>query len=240
MVKKYSITLLTIIAIISPFLLHAQKDQIPLETTLAQASERQLIKIGMITQSKPAKLKFGVYSTDNRKGRHKKEGDDATELLFSFDLKNNKGDLVKIEASGNQEESNTSKKTEGQDDISVYLTTSLDEEDLWVLLITKPRDGGDLSLKNIFLTNGEEEIVFKHVKGTPTNKSENTAPKGIEAFIDDYPIGAMQYYSGGSFSYKKFIWISGKTETQTQLIMAAVFSSLLEVADYFQDLGFTD
>ena len=56
---------------------------------------------------------------------------------------------MKIEASGNQEESNTSEKIEGQDDISVYLTTSLDEEDLWVLLITKPRDGGDLSLKKV-------------------------------------------------------------------------------------------
>ena len=220
--------------------LQAQKDQIPLDPILEKASERQLIKIGMITESKPAKLKFGVYSTDNRKGVSVKEGDDPAELLFSFDLKNIKGDIAKIEASKNQEASDSSKESEGQDDLSVYITSSLDQEDLWVMLITQPEDGSDLSLRNIFLTNGEEEIEFKTIIGTPTNKSENTAPKGIEAFIDDYPIGAMQYYSGGSFSYKKFIWISEKTEPQTQLVLAAVFSSLLEVGDYFQDSGITD
>lgn len=240
MEKKYFVIALTLFAIVSPVLLQAQKDQIPLDPVLEKASERQLIKIGMITESKPAKLKFGKYSTDNRKGVSQKEGDDPTELLFSFDLKNNKGDLAKIEAAGNKEASNSSKETEGLNDISVYITSSLDQEDLWVLLITKPGDGSDLSLKNIFLTNGEEEIEFKNVMGTPTNKSENTAPKGIEAFIDDYPIGAMQYYSGGSFSYKKFIWISDKTQPQIQLVLAAVFSSLLEVGDYFQDAGFTD
>jgi len=50
----------------------------------------------------------------------------------------------------------------------------------------------------------------------------------------------MQYYSGGSFSYKKFIWISEQSEPQLQLVMAAVFSAMLEVGDYFEDGGFTD
>ena len=77
----------------------AQKDQIPLEPQLEQSSERQLIKIGMVTDVKPAKLKFGVYSTDNRKGASTAKGDDASELLFSFDLMNTKGDLAKVEAS---------------------------------------------------------------------------------------------------------------------------------------------
>lgn len=231
---------MTLTAMILPLILHSQKDQIPLEQILEQASERHLIKIGMITGSKPAKLKFGTYSTENRKGVSQNEGNEVSQPLFSFDLKNNKGDSAKIEASGKQETSNSSEGIDGSNDISIYITTSLDEEDLWVLLVNRPEKDADLSLKSIFLTNGEEEIVFKNVIGTPMGKSENTAPKGIEAFMDDYPIGAMQYYSGGSFSYKKFIWISEKTETQTQLVLAAVFSSLLEVGDYFQDYGITD
>jgi len=220
--------------------LFAQKDQIPLESKLEQASERQLIKIGMISASKPAKLKFGNFSTDNRKGISTTQGDDASQLLFSFDLQNTKGDLAKVEASGNKENVKTEKESQEQNDISVYITTSLDQDDLWVLLIGKNNESKELSLKDIFLTNGNEEITFKHVIGTPTNKSEVTAPKGIEAFIDDYPIAAMQYYSGGSFSYKKFIWISEQSEPQLQLVMAAVFSAMLEVGDYFQDGGFTD
>ena len=73
MEKKYFVIALTLFAIVSPVLLQAQKDQIPLDPVLEKASERQLIKIGMITESKPAKLKFGKYSTDNRKGVSQKE-----------------------------------------------------------------------------------------------------------------------------------------------------------------------
>ena len=240
MVKKYSIILLYTILLASPVLLQAQKDQIPLEPQLEKGSERQLIKIGMITESKPAKLKFGVFSTDNRKGKSTTLGDDPAELLFSFDLQNTKGDLAKVEASGNKEAKKTSKENEQENDISVYITTNIDQDDLWVLLLNRSSESKDLSLKDIFLTNGNEEIVFKHVIGSPTNKSEVTAPKGIEAFIDDYPIAAMQYYSGGSFSYKKFIWISEQAEPQLQLVMAAVFSAMLEVGNYFEDSGFTD
>jgi hypothetical protein len=240
MLKKYFLIALPMI-LLNPYIqLFAQKDQIPLESKLEQASERQLIKIGMISASKPAKLKFGNFSTDNRKGISTTQGDDASQLLFSFDLQNTKGDLAKVEASGNKENVKTEKESQEQNDISVYITTSLDQDDLWVLLIGKNNESKELSLKDIFLTNGNEEITFKHVIGTPTNKSEVTAPKGIEAFIDDYPIAAMQYYSGGSFSYKKFIWISEQSEPQLQLVMAAVFSAMLEVGDYFQDGGFTD
>lgn len=240
MIKKYSISLLTIILFVSPVLIQAQKDQIPLAPQLENSSERQLIKIGMITQAKPAKVKFGEFSTDNRKGHSTTEGDDASNLDFSFDLINGKGDMARVEASSNMESTKSSKEIGGNDEISIYITTSLDKDDLWVLLVTRISDNKDLSLNNIFLTNGDDEITFKHVVGMPTNKSEVTAPKGIEVLMNDYPIAAMQYYSGGSFSYKKFIWISEKTEPQLQLVMAAVFSAMLELGNYFEDSGFID
>lgn len=224
--QKYSLLITLLVFFHTTEILFAQKDQIPLEAQLENNSERQLIKIGMITASKPPKLKFGTYANDNRKGQSTETGDEPNELLFSFDLKNNKGDVAKVEASG-------SKESGAQDDISVYITTTIDQDDLWVLLVSKSVESKDLSLKNIFLTNGTEEILFRQVIGEPTNKSEVTAPKGIEASIDDYPIAAMQYYSGGSFSYKKFIWISDKAEPQLQLVMAAVFASMLEIGDYF-------
>ena len=214
-------------------MLSAQKDQIPLEIQLEQNSERQLIKIGMISASKPAKLKFGTYSTDDRKGQSMTEGGNSTKLLFSFNVNNSQGDVAKVEASAG-------KDSKDQNDTSVYISTNLDQEDLWVLLVGTSPESTDLSVHNIFLTNGDKEITFKNVIGFPTNKSELTAPKGIEVFIDDYPIAAMQYYSGGSFSYKKFIWISEESEPQLQLVMAAVFSSLLEIGDYFDGNGFTD
>lgn len=234
-----SVTIILLLILSSSEIL-AQKDQIPLEPLLEQASQRQLLKIGMIKESKPAKLKFGTFSTDNNLGKSQSNEDDKGELSFSFDLKDGTGNSARIEASKNENMSKASKENETLDDTSVYITTNLDPDDLWVLLISKSSDSKDISLANIFLTNGEEEITFKTVVGIPTNKSENTAPKGIEAFLDDYPIGAMQYYSGGSFSYKKFVWINEKSTPQIQLVMASVFSTMLYQGDYFQDSGFTE
>ncbi|MCP4882516.1 MAG: hypothetical protein GY908_01890 [Flavobacteriales bacterium] len=240
MFQKYFLLTCVVFFISCSAGLFAQKDQIPLEPQLEQSSERQLIKIGMISESKPAKLKFGSFNTDNRKGHRTISGNDGSELLFSFEIQNSNGNVAKVEASGNKEGEKNTKDSGQQNDVSVYISTSLEEDDLWVLLVGKNNENKDLSLNNIFLTNGNEEITFKHVIGAPTNKSEVTAPKGIEAFVDGYPIAAMQYYSGGSFSYKKFIWISNKTEAQMQLVMAAVFSAMLEIGDYFEDNGFVE
>lgn len=238
--KNYCLLLLSLLLTVCPEILHAQKDQIPLDAILEASSERQLIKIGMITDTKPAKLKFGTYSTENREGVTTTGDDDQPSLLFSFDVENGKGDIAHVEASQNNDTEATSKQDQDQHNLGVYITTSLDDDDLWVLLITQPLDNQDLSLNDIFFTNGTDEIVFKHVVGIPTGKTENTAPRGIEAFMDDYPIGAMQYYSGGSFSYKKFIWLSEKNEPQIQLVLASVFAAMMEIGDYFEDYGFTD
>jgi hypothetical protein len=220
--------------------LEAQKDQIPLQYKLAQNSERLLIKIGKISKNKPAKLKFGEYATVDLKGESIKDSDSYqsgnTKLDFSFTLINKKGDSAFVEATKNEpiENGNTSK------DLSVYITTNIDEEDLWVLLMTQTPDKNEFSLKNIFLTNGTDEIYFENAFGDPMGKSEITAPKGIEALIDGNAIGAMQYYSGGSFSYKKFIWISDEFDDQTKMVLSAVFSSMMEIAGYFEDATITD
>ena len=106
--------------------------------------------------------------------------------------------------------------------------------------MTQTPDKNEFSLKNIFLTNGTDEIYFENAIGDPMGKSESTAPKGIEALIDGNAIGAMQYYSGGSFSYKKFIWISDEFDDQTKMVLAAVFSSMMEIAGNFEDATITD
>jgi hypothetical protein len=194
----------------------------------------------MIKSNKPAKLKFGNYVSDNQKGKSVDKNDNTKSLLFSFDLSNQKGETAYVEASSNDKKADPTEDQKQKDDVSTYITTSIDKEDLWVLLTTKTPETGDFSVQNIFLTNGYDEITFKHTIGEPMGKSEVTAPKGITAFLDGNPVGAMQYYSGGSFSYKKFIWISGDSDTQMQLVMAAVFSSLMEIGDYFAETGFTD
>ncbi len=222
--------------IISTSKLQAQKDQIPLESSLEQNSERLLIKIGMITASKPAKLKFGDFNSDNRKGASDAKDENNKGLLYSFDLLKVGGSKATIEAATNIENGDANVR----DDASIYITTSIDEDDLWVLLMAKNPDSKEFSLTNVFLTNGDDEITFKNAIGEPTGKSEITAPKGIIAYINGNALGAMQYYSGGSFSYKKFIWISKSMDEQLQLVTAAVFSAMLELGDYFIDTEFVN
>ncbi|MGI9531458.1 hypothetical protein [Lutimonas sp.] len=237
MKNNYTYYLVLFISLfLSPLTLFSQKDQIPLETALEQNSERQLIKIGMITASKPAKIKFGAYHSDNRKGASEAKDENGKALLFSFDLFNQEGNKASIEGATNLESNDTNPRN----DVSIYISTDIDEEDLWVLLMIKTPETNEFSLKNTFLTNGSDEITFQTATGEPTGKSEVTAPKGITAYINGNPLGAMQYYSGGSFSYKKFIWVSDSMDQQLQFVTAAVFSAMLEVGDYFIDTQFTD
>lgn len=239
-VKLISIFLSISLTVLGLIDLNAQKDQIPIEASLDQHSERQLIKIGMITANKPAKLKFGTFNSDNRKGASTAKDENNKALLFSFDLFNSSGEKAVIEGATNIQKKEDSSDAELKTDVSIYITTSIDQDDLWVLLMAKTPETKEFSLKNVFLTNGTDEITFNNSIGEPTGKSEATAPKGIIAYINGNPLGAMQYYSGGSFSYKKFIWISGSMDEQLQLVTAAVFSSMLEVGDYFIDTEFTD
>jgi len=249
MTRKFFDTCIFTILLMTFISVQAQKDQIPIEPVLEQNSERMLIKIGMIKKNEPAKLKFGNYTTDSRSGKGEKKnsadpGDtknkEAPSLLFSFDVLDNSGGVAKVEASSGRELESVRDNAVLQNEISIYVTTNLDEEDLWILLMTKDEGTQEFSLKNVFLTNGTEEITFKNVIGEPTGNSEFTAPKGIEAFYEEISIGAMQYYSGGSFSYKKFIWISDKESPQLKLVTAAVFSAMMEVGNYFEDSSFTE
>ena len=233
---KYLLNLFFYMLILSPYLhpVNAQKGEISVGTKLQQ-SEKLLIKIGMTSKSKPAKLKFGDYATVNLKGESTKE-DGKTKLDFSFVVINKKGDSAFVEAANNS----TNPEDHASKDLSVYITTNIDDEDLWILLMTKTPDKNEFSLDNIYLTNGTDEIDFENIVGEPMGKSMETAPRGIETTINGNSIGAMQYYSGGSFSYKKFIWISEEFDDQTKLIIASLFSSMMEIGDYFEDYTITD
>ena len=233
---KYLVNLFFYMLILSPNLhqVNAQKGEIPVGTKLQQ-SEKLLVKIGMTSKNKPAKLKFGYYATVDLKGESTK-ADGKTKLAFSFTLINKKGDSAFVEAANNS----TKSEDGASKDLSVYITTNIDQEDLWVLLMTKTPDKNEFSIENMFLTNGIDEINFENIIGEQMGKSIETAPKGIEALLNGNAIGAMQYYSGGSFSYKKFIWISEEFDDQTKLIVASLFSSMMEIGDYFEDYTFTD
>jgi len=220
----------------------AQDRDIPLQSSLQQNSEKWLIKIGMITNKKPPRVKFGDYVTENRQGasistdrtRLIGPGDDkSTQLKFAYDLIGGSRDSVRVEAS-------VDVSKDSLRDVSVYVATSLNPDDLWVLILKEPSGTNTMSLNDMVLTNGEEEISIGHVTGQPLGKGAITAPKGISLMLEGMTLGSMQYDSGGTFAYKKYIWINQSLDQQLQLLTAAVFSSILETAGYFEKVVLSD
>ena len=237
-----NLMLLSLVLLGSSSMAQSQDKDIPIPESLRQNSERWLIKIGMITGKKPPKVKFGSYSTENRKGASVStdetrligpSADKSTQLKFALDVVPSKTDSAYVEASVDMSKDSLR-------DVSVYMATNLKPEELWVLILKEPTGTGIMSLSDMVLTNGDEDIDIVTVIGDPLGKSEFTAPKGISLMQEGLTLGAMQYYSGGNFAYKKYIWINKQIEPHLQLIAASVFASLLETAGYFETVTLED
>lgn len=221
---------------------YGQDKDIPIGESLRQNSEKWLIKVGMINNKKPPKVKFGSYTTENRKGASVStdetqligpSSNKSTQLKFAFDVVPSKSDTVFVEASVDMSKDSLR-------DVSVYIATNLKPEELWVLILKEPSGTGIMSLNDMVLTNGDEDLEIYPTVGDPLGKSEFTAPKGISLMQEGLTLGSMQYYSGGNFAYKKYIWINNSIEPQLQLITAAVFSSIMETAGYFETVTLED
>ena len=221
--------------------LKAQEDVVPMQADLARNADQWLLKIGMINKKKPPKLKFGTYTTEERDGNTASRplrfsGDPELDLSleFRFALINKEKDSVYVEAYSEPGMSS------GEKDFSIYMASSAYPEDLWILMLSTTPDSKDLSVSTMIMTNGTEEISFKNLVGTPKGKSEQSAPRGLEIFQENLSIGALQYDSGATFGYRKYIWINRQADKQMQLLAASVFSAILEVSGYFEQARITD
>lgn len=235
-------TLITLLLIFFSDGIQAQDKDVPINQTLQENSEKWLIKIGMITGKKPPKLKFGDFVSDNRMGvsgstentRLIGPSDPKTsQLKFAFDLSDQKSDSVFVEATADV-------SRDSLRDISVYMATNLNRDDLWIMILKEPTGTHTMFLSDMVLTNGEDEISINYVIGEPLGKGDVTAPKGITLMLEGLTLGTMQYDSGGTFAYKKYIWINHSAERHLQLITAAVFSAILETAGYFEKVSLED
>ena len=155
------------------------------------------------------------------------QSDPSQSFLFSFDLGSAK-DTLYVEAT-------RGKGADLQNDLSVYMGTNIHDEDLWVFIFRAPDQEKNMYLQDMVLTNGEEDIQFSFVVGDPLGKEEDTAPKGITLHLEGLNLGSMQFDSGGTFAYKRYVWINSRASKDLQLITAGVFASLLEAGEYFNE-----
>ena len=234
---------LLVLMMFAPFAcLQAQDDNIPIRPDLERNAEQWLIKIGIINKKKPPKVKFGDFYTEQREGKQASKeqlrfsSPEDTDLSheFSFTLVNKKKDSVYVEAYSESQADTTGK------DIVVYMASNRHPEELWILMLSTLLESNDISVGSMVMTNGSDEVTFSRLTGKPSGKSEQSAPSGIEIYLENLAIGAMQYDSGATFGYRKYIWINRTASEQLQLIGASVFSVLLEVGGYFEKAKIQD
>lgn len=98
-------------------------------------------------------IKFGAFSMDQRKGARKKINGDPKRYSFEIELI---GETATVQA--NEE-----------DHQPICITTSSNEEELWILLMSKTPFEENYSAEQLFSTNGEEvseiRTVMTHARG---------------------------------------------------------------------------
>jgi len=111
---------------------------------------------------------------------------------------------------------------------SVIINTSLDKNDHWLLLLSTT-GGYGFSAKESTLTNGKDHITMKVLESAPFGSIMKSPARGIELYLNDQPIGAFQYQSGGGMGYKQYVWIADQATAHQKLIMMASFAAILEL-----------
>jgi hypothetical protein len=111
---------------------------------------------------------------------------------------------------------------------SVFISTSLDKEDHWLLVLSSTGDY-TFSASDTYLINGRTYITAKAIKTEPFGSIMQSSAQGIEFYLDNEPLGAFQYTSGGGMGYKQYVWISDQATPQQELVLTAAFATIAEL-----------
>ena len=111
---------------------------------------------------------------------------------------------------------------------SVFIHTSLDKDAHWLLVLSSTGDY-QFSASDTYLTNGETYITTKAIKTEPFGSIMQSSAQGIEFYLDNKPLGAFQYTSGGGMGYKQYVWISDQATPQQKLVLTAAFAAIIEL-----------
>jgi len=246
-----------LVSVISTLNIQGQQKEIVIDDDLSAKAEKMKVKMGAQWAGKIFKIKFGDYAvTDSKNGWTTTTGGtnffgtkarSETNNEFSFELSNkslSEKAVVNAASSMTSEEIRSfqlfSTLAIGSDELlkstnnfSAFITTTLDEDDTWVL-IKSLEDGSQANYEfRAFLTNQDRTI---RVERTTSNKkghdSRSIPAKGYEFIENGKSLCAVQYYGGGMMGMNKnIIWIRSELSPEEKLILASAMTALLQV-DY--------
>lgn len=251
-----SLSLLALFVLMSSSLvLHAQQKDIVIDEDLAKNAEKMKVKMGTQWMGKIFKFKFGDYAvTDSKNGwttttggtnfwGTKARSESSNE--FSFDLTDkslSEKAVVNAASSISSEEIRSftifSTLAIGSDELlksahnfSAFITTTLDEDDTWVL-VKSLEDGSQANYDfRAFLTNRDRTIQIERTTSNRNGQDSRSIPaKGYEFIENGKSLCAVQYYGGGMMGMNKnIIWLRSDLDPKEKLMLAAAMTALMQV-----------
>jgi hypothetical protein len=230
--------------------LSAQKLELPLHGDLKNASEKMKVKLGAKYMNGTFGIKIGDYKMARSKIKRKYADEDkflgipmenSHLSTFSTFLTSKTKDTAYIDVARNITKKETSEillfnffvvreyeLLEDSSFSSVFIHTSLDKDEHW-LLVLSTTGGYGYTASDTYLTNGETYITVKALASEPFGSILQSSAEGVEFYLNDKPIAAFQYASGGGMGYKQYVWISDQATPQQKLVLTATFAAILEL-----------
>jgi hypothetical protein len=242
-----------LILLLFPVFLSSQVKEIPIEKALASNAEKVKVKLGAAVLNKTFPIKIGSF--EMKKVPRKKSFDPDSKFMgipvennytstFATTMVDKKGGTIWIEAAQNINSEEVFALelnryiTIGQDSLisdsnisSVFINTSEQKEDQWLLLMSKTEGTYEFPIKNMSLRNRSQKITFAIKDTEPYGSIISESSKGIECYLDGNPIAALQYKTGGGFGSKQIAWISNDNSKHLKMIVTAAFASILQLTE---------
>jgi hypothetical protein len=119
------------------------------------------------------------------------------------------------------------------DNFVASITINEDGADTWTLIMNVVRrTGGEGGKPKSFLTNGVRKILLIPVTSNKDGDARGTPALGYDLSENGQALGAVQYYSGGLFTFgvnKNFIYILRNLEPKMKLVLAAAMTAVMQV-----------
>lgn len=246
----YSLILSLGLILLNTNTISAQKPELPLHTDLKNTSKKMKVKLG----PKYFNSTFGIRIGDYKMARVKIKREYAKEnkfmgvpmensqlSTFSTILTSKTKDTAYIDVASNITKKETQEimlfnffvvreyeLLEDTNFSSVFITTSLDKEANWLLVLSSTGDYV-FSASDTYLIKGRTYITAKAIKTEPFGSIIQSSVQAIEFYLDNKPLGAFQYTSGGGMGYKQYVWISDQATPQQELVLTAAFAAIVEL-----------
>ena len=172
------------------------------------------------------------------------EKESATTTKFSFVLTNATADSATVNAEhvvstrspgnwqldlGHGSSVGSGGEEEQSDRFAAFITINSDTTESWALYIHCAEGGGET-----VLTNGERRVVLSYASSNKSRPNTRTwsafspPAEGYEFIENGQTLCALQYFVGSFGVHDYSVWIHGRPDARTRLVLAAAMTAVMQ------------